>query len=243
MSSGFIHPDSGGSHGCVAPAGAFGASIQLAAVRCGFAMKHVLSICAIVLGLFLIAAGAVPSEPAGGGFVTRHELSIEVKRIDDLLRAYIISESTSNEVDTKRVDSKLASESQRIDALLTAAKADVTLANARAELTASALAERVDTSAKALAAQVEVTAKAAASATDAQAKAFSERITPLEQMRYETAGRGAISTPLLMVMATLSGSLLMYVILRATVKRPEEVVPLGRVNASRRRAMPLPPIV
>lgn len=206
-------------------------------------MNHARSIFAVVLGAFLVGIAAAPIEPAREGFVTQHELAVEIKRIDDLMLAYEASATSANDVDTKRVDSKLSSESQRIDALLTAAKADVTLANARAELTASALAERVDTSAKALAAQVEVTAKAATTATEAQAKAFSERITPLEQMRYETAGRGSISTPLLMVMATLSGSLLTFVVLNAIRRRPEEVVSLGLVSASRRRARPLPPQV
>ena len=109
-----------------------------------YVMKHALSICAIVLGAFLIGAAAAPVEQARNDFVTQHELSVEVKRIDDLFAAYVVSQTAANEVDTKRVDSKLASESTRIDALLTAAKADVTLANARAELTASALAERVE---------------------------------------------------------------------------------------------------
>jgi hypothetical protein len=172
-------------------------------------MKPALSICAIVLGLFLIGAGAVPTGAATGDFVTRVDLAVEIKRIDDLATAYRSAQSEANNVDTKRVDAMLAAESQRIDALLAAAKADVALANARAELTANSLAERVDTSAKALAAQGEVAAKAAVSDREAQEKKFNERVAPLEQMRYEQAGRGSLSTPLLTLLSALGGGLLL----------------------------------
>jgi hypothetical protein len=89
-------------------------------------------------------------------------------------------------------------------------------------LTASALAERVDTSAKALAAQVEVTAKAAAAATEASSKAFSERITPLEQMRYEQSGKSIISTPLQMSIVAFCTLLLAYIFQRLMTQVKKE---------------------
>lgn len=113
--------------------------------------------------------------------------------------------------EAKRIDAMMIAEAKRIDALLTAAASAVSLASSRAELTAQALAERVDTSAKALAAQVELTAKAAAIAVEATAKALGERIVPLEQSRYEQAGRRGLSGPMLMLIAGLVGGILVFV--------------------------------
>lgn len=186
-------------------------------------MKRLLSICAIVFGAALIGAGAAPVETAPNTFVTQHELSIEVGRLNDLLREHVNNDDHAGIVEAKRIDAVLESESKRIDALLAAAKADVALANARAEGTASALAERVDSSAKTLVSQVDVTAKAASAATEAQTKAFDARITPLEQMRYEQAGRGSLSTPLLTTMAMIGGMLLLYAIQQLRVKKEEDI--------------------
>jgi hypothetical protein len=63
------------------------------------------------------------------------------------------------------------------------------LANARQELTATALAERVETSAKTLALTVEATKVAAQIAVDAIFSSLGARIKPLEDARYEQAGR------------------------------------------------------
>jgi hypothetical protein len=91
--------------------------------------------------------------------------------------------------ETKRTDAVAVAEKERVNALLAAAAANVVLANARQELTASALAERVDTSAKTLALQVEATKTAAQIAVDATTLALGARIKPLEDARYEQAGR------------------------------------------------------
>jgi hypothetical protein len=79
-------------------------------------------------------------------------------------------------------------ESRRIDALIEAQDQRVTLASSKAELTAVALAERVDASAKALAASVDASAKALAATVETTAKTLSERIVPLEEFRYKSAG-------------------------------------------------------
>ena len=123
--------------------------------------------------------------------------------------------------ESKRIDSNMAAEAKRVDALLTAAAKNVELANASAEsraaalaervdVSAKALAERVDTSAKALALQVEATAKAAAERVDATTKTLGDRIAPLEQARYENAGRNRISVPLLMTLSTVGGGVLLF---------------------------------
>ena len=114
--------------------------------------------------------------------------------------------------EAKRIDAMMIAEAKRIDALLTAAASAVSLASSRAEITAAALAERVDTSAKALAAQVELTAKAAAVAVEATAKALGERIAPLEQSRYEQAGRRGLSGPMLLLIAGLVGGVAVFVV-------------------------------
>lgn len=91
--------------------------------------------------------------------------------------------------ETKRLDAVQIAEKERVNALLAAAAANVVLANARSELTATALAERVDTSAKTLALQVEATKTAAQISVDATTLALGGRIKPLEDARYEQAGR------------------------------------------------------
>ena len=80
-----------------------------------------------------------------------------------------------------------SAEARRIDALLAADRANVSLANARAELTASNLAERVDTTAKAAATQVEASAAALRGTAEVTASNLTARIAPLEQARYENA--------------------------------------------------------
>jgi hypothetical protein len=102
--------------------------------------------------------------------------------------------------ETERINGRLESERIRIDALMTAAAQNVTLATTRTESTATALAERVETSAKTLAVSVEASAAALRSqvATTAETiaaqnatkyDALEKRISPLEQARYQTGGR------------------------------------------------------
>jgi len=149
-----------------------------------------------------------------------HAIDSRVDRVmlDHESRAADRRKADSNSFDAKmiaeakRIDAMMIAEAKRIDALLTAAASAVSLASSRAEITAAALAERVDTSAKALAAQVELTAKAAAIAVEATAKALGERIVPLEQSRYENAGRRGISQPMLMTIALLVGGVVVFIV-------------------------------
>ena len=61
--------------------------------------------------------------------------------------------------------------------------------------------------------QVDSTAVARRStrlAVEATAKALAARIEPLEQTRYEQAGRRGLSAPLLMLLAGLGGGIVVY---------------------------------
>ena len=133
-------------------------------------------------------------------------------RVDRVMDEHEARAADLRKVDVGSFDAKMIAEAKRIDALLTASASAVSLASSRAEITAAALAERVDTSAKALAAQVELTAKAAAIAVEATAKALGERIVPLEQSRYEQAGRRGISGPMLMLIAGLAGGVVVFIV-------------------------------
>lgn len=94
----------------------------------------------------------------------------------------------TGEVETRAIEAVRIT-AARIDANRATDLLAVGLANARAELTTAALAEKVADSAKTLATQVEATAKAAAVAVEATAVALGIRIKPLEDARYEAAGR------------------------------------------------------
>lgn len=151
------------------------------------------------------------SESPPNGYVTYRELNAQVKGNDDRHEAEVRRTDELREAETRRTDDLremeakyvqllTMAESRRLDAVMTAEArridanrstdvAAVVLANARAELTAAALAERVDTSAKALAEGTAATAKAAAISVDSAAVALGGRIKPLEDARYEQAGR------------------------------------------------------
>lgn len=91
--------------------------------------------------------------------------------------------------ESRRIDAVQEAEKERVNALLAAQKADVALAAARAEGVATALADRVEVSAKTLATQVDATKSAAQVAVDNTTVALGNRIKPLEDARYEQAGR------------------------------------------------------
>jgi hypothetical protein len=91
--------------------------------------------------------------------------------------------------ESRRIDAVQEAEKERVNALLAAQKADVALAAARAEGVASALADRVEVSAKTLATQNEATKATAQLAVDVTNANLGNRIKPLEDARYEQAGR------------------------------------------------------
>jgi hypothetical protein len=91
--------------------------------------------------------------------------------------------------ESRRIDAVQLAEAARVNALLGAQKADVALAAARAEGEAKALAARVESSATALADRVEATKSASDTSVANTAVQLGARIKPLEDARYEQAGR------------------------------------------------------
>jgi hypothetical protein len=91
--------------------------------------------------------------------------------------------------ESRRIDAVGEAEKERVNALLVGQKADVALAAARAEGEAKALAARVESSATALADRVEATKSASDNAVANTAVQLGARIKPLEDARYESAGR------------------------------------------------------
>jgi hypothetical protein len=91
-------------------------------------------------------------------------------------------------VQVKRLAAMQESEARRVDALLADAKSAVALDRVRADMTASTLAEKVQDSAVVLQEKGEATAKAGVIALEAATKAITDRVSPLEQARYEQGG-------------------------------------------------------
>jgi|ERR1035437_8542702 hypothetical protein len=89
----------------------------------------------------------------------------------------------------------------RIQAQLSSMASEALRVNGRAETTAANLAIEQKATAANLAEKVDASALALRVAVEASAKAMNARIEPLEQARYENAGRQGISTPLLMALS------------------------------------------
>ena len=120
----------------------------------------------------------------------RDQLSDERAIRQDQLREMASKHAMAAAVaESRRIDAVGEAEKERVNALLAAQKADVALAAARAEGTATALADRVETSAKTLVTTVETTKTAAQAAVDNTTLSLGARIKPLEDARYEQAGR------------------------------------------------------
>lgn len=145
-------------------------------------------------------------------YVTRREFQTEIRRLDERRESAIQNHLHLISVESSRVNGRMETEANRINAILLASAQNVREASVRAETTAAKLAERVDASAKALVSQVESTARANVDAVAAAAMAMSARIKPLEELRFEQAGRSGITTPLLMLIATFAGALLLFLI-------------------------------
>ena len=111
------------------------------------------------------------------------------RRLDDLRKMQAKHDSILAQKETARLDAIQLAETRRVDANRAADAAAVLLAVTRAELTASTLAEKVTDSAVTLASQVEQTKIAAAAGVDATTETLGGRIKPLEDARYEQAGR------------------------------------------------------
>jgi hypothetical protein len=120
----------------------------------------------------------------------REKLADErTRRQDNLREMQTLHDHEMAQKESSRLDAIQLAETRRVDANRAGDAAAVLLAVTRAELTASTLAAKVTDSASALATQVEQTKDAAAAGVKATTETLGGRIKPLEDDRYERAGR------------------------------------------------------
>lgn len=156
--------------------------------------------------------------------IGRHEFdalrAADARRQDDL-RACEVHRLDDLRAMERHYQSKLRkAESKRLNAIREVDAAATVLSNTRAELMATALAEKVAAAAGTLVTQVEQTKIAAATAVDATTETLSGRIKPLEDARYEQAGRSGGRTDVTKVIWALLGALVpvvIYFLLRAGI--------------------------
>jgi 3-oxoacyl-ACP reductase-like protein len=141
-----------------------------------------------------------------------------VKRIDDLREAETrrINERLNTEVTHARELS--VAEAKRIDAIRIVDVNAVAVANERAIAQASVLASQVASSAETLRALVAATAATVAQQLSQLSAQLSDRLSSLERAQYESKGKSGISTPIIAIIATFVGGIVVYLIEHALVK-------------------------
>lgn len=145
------------------------------------------------------------------------------RRQDDLRLMQTEHQIRMDLKEAQRLDANALSEQRRVDANRAADAAAVILATTRAELTAGTLAEKVADSASTLVTQVEQTKSAAALAVDATTETLGGRIKPLEDARYEQAGRSGGRMDVTKVLWALLGAgipIILYLLTRPGIVTP-----------------------
>jgi len=104
------------------------------------------------------------------------------------------------------------SEAKRIDAIRAVDAGAVALASEKAAVQATVLANQVISSAEALRILVASTNIAVAQQLAQVSNQLSERITLLEKSQYENEGRSGLSSPLLMMIAGLTGGVAVFIV-------------------------------
>ena len=104
------------------------------------------------------------------------------------------------------------SEAKRIDAIRAVDAGAVALASEKAAVQATVLANQVIASAEALRILVASTNIAVAQQLAQVSNQLSERITLLEKSQYENEGRSGLSSPLLMMIAGLTGGVAVFIV-------------------------------
>ena len=140
----------------------------------------------------------------------RDQLADERSARQDQLREMATTHSLAMaHAESRRIDAVQEAEKERVNSLLVTQKSDVALAAARADGVASALAEKVET-----------TKSAAAAAVESTSAGFNVRIKPLEDARYENAGRrgGQIDFGKVMQGVTVIGLMVGALLLSGHVK-------------------------
>jgi hypothetical protein len=150
---------------------------------------------------------------------SERDLASAVLRLDDLAKA-----------ESKRTDDLMAqrdsfherlsvAESRRVDALRAGDVSAGSMANERAAAQAVLLANQVSQSAETLRTLVASTAQAVALQMKTLQDTLADRIAALEKARWESAGKSALSTPLMMMLAAGGGALVVW-LLKITVNIP-----------------------
>lgn len=130
-----------------------------------------------------------------------------IKRIDDLRIAESIRVDEKIEGERKHVREIMElrgihatelreAEAKRIDAIRVVDVNAVTAANERATTQAAVLAAQVTTSADTLRNLVATTATAVSAQLDQLTKIFTDRITAIERVQYEGAGKSGVTDPI-----------------------------------------------
>jgi hypothetical protein len=148
-----------------------------------------------------------------------HLIDVSIKRCDELrieglrrIEEHLITHAT--------LTAQLAeAESNRIDAIRMVDVAAVSVASERAAQQAIVLANQVNQSAETLRTLVASTATAVAEQSQQLVNQLSDRITALEKSQYESKGRSGLSAPLLMMIAGLSGGIVVFIVQLLLVKK------------------------
>lgn len=146
--------------------------------------------------------------------------------VREMLRDAVDRQDGLREAETRRVndmttlrdkfqDKLDVAEAKRIDAIRVVDVNAVTVANDKATAQAAVLARQVTESAETLRKLVESTASTAAAQLVQLISPITERLGKLEQYQFKGEGRAGISTPMLAMIATFVGGLIVFLIQRA----------------------------
>ena len=127
--------------------------------------------------------------------------SAEFRRIDQVMKL------------SAEFNEKLSvAEAKRIDAIRAVDVTAVSVASERASAQAAVLATNLAATSEALRALIAATAQAGAAQLQQLQVQMTDRISLLEKAQYEGKGRGSLSAPLLMVLSTMAGGLILFLV-------------------------------
>lgn len=155
-----------------------------------------------------------------------HDLS---ESVQSSLNAAVSRLDSLRDAETRRVNEQMVlmqahqaaadiAESKRIDAIRAVDANQVFVANERAVQQAAVLQNQVQSSAETLRSLVASTAATVQTQLTQLVTQFTERLSVLEQAQYKAAGSSTVSTPLIAMIATFVGGLIVFLIQRLIVK-------------------------
>lgn len=110
------------------------------------------------------------------------------------------------------IEEKIEAESKRIDAIRAIDTGAIAIASEKVAAQAAVLATQVLASSESLRALVTNTNLAVVHQIEQVSTQLTDRITLLEKSKYENEGRSRISAPLLMMIASLIGGVVVFII-------------------------------